>query len=200
MEWAERTRREVYDRGGDAWFFTLTMARRYKTAEAAYADLPRLFDNFRKIVQRKIKKWHYVAFVEGQPQRGYMPHLHVISIERMPERSKDLAVKAGFGYQTRRNLCPGETGDDPEHVTSNGAAAYVSKHSSKQTPCTPPNFRRVRTSQHFAKLPPRPKLLVKAADENVTDFLLRVESITGRSVDDLWADYEQTFDKPSKNQ
>lgn len=160
------------------YFWTLTIGSNIKTAAQAYAVLPRLWDTFRVTLKRLLdaQKWHYVAFVEGQPQRTFMPHFHIISMTKCPMRLKDLACKVGFGYMANE-----------QKITSMRAANYVAKYASKQGQEMPRSFRRVRASQGWAKLPPFEgvALMVKSRKENTLDFLLRVHSATGVFIDEL---------------
>lgn len=180
--WAWRTRIQVENNNGVAWFWTLTLRGKYRTPEQGFKALPRLWDNFRKIIQRHKGKFSYIAFVEGQPKRSYMPHFHLIVMAKAPKRLKDLAMQAGFGFEA-----------DEKRVNSGKAASYVSKYASKQSPVTPRNFRRVRASRDWAKLPKGEKqeYLVKSRKETIMDFLLRVEYVTGIDIDLLkerWLD------------
>src|SRR5574340_1236878 len=140
--WAWRCRLQVEKHGNTAWFWTLTLRGKYHTAEQGYKALPRLWDNIRKRVQRAERDWSYCAFVEGQPQRDYMPHFHAISLSKAPCRLKDLAMECGFGYQAKES-----------YINSAKAANYCAKYASKTNPATPKGFRRVRASRDWAKLP-----------------------------------------------
>lgn len=174
--WAWRCRIHVEAHDNQAWFWTLTLRGKCKTAEQGYAILPSLWDNLRKRVQRRVKTWSYCAFVEGQPKRGHMPHFHVISMVQSPKRLKDLAMECGFGYQAVEKT-----------ITSAKAANYCAKYASKTNPATPKGFRRVRASRDWAKLPDYEgdPLLVKAGDELLSDYLLRVHWVSGVVIDDL---------------
>jgi len=174
--WAWRCRLHVTQSGGEAFFWTLTLRGKYRTPALGYQSLPNLWDNLRKRIQRQQKSWSYCAFVEGQPQRDYMPHFHVISMSKAPCRIKDLAMECGFGHQAKESM-----------VTSGQAANYCAKYASKTNPATPKGFRRVRASQDWTKLPSfdGDPLLVKSRNELLSDFLLRVHWITGVPIDDL---------------
>jgi len=174
--WAWRCRLHVEKNGGEAYFWTLTLRGKYRTAAQGYAVLPSLWDNLRKRVQRQFKSWSYCAFVEGQPQRGDMPHFHVISLRKSPQRLKDLAMECGFGYQAKEKL-----------INSAKAANYCAKYASKVNPATPKGFRRVRASRDWTKLPDyeADPLIVLGKNEFLTDYLLRVNRITGVPMDDL---------------
>jgi len=133
-------------------------------------------------------KWEYCAFVEGQPERGHMPHFHIISTRKCPKRIKDVAVWNGFGHQAKQ-----------ERVNSGKAAAYVSKYASKQSPVTPAGFRRVRASRGWASLPEREPsaIYVQAAKESLQDYLTRVASETGIPLDvcvATWLSKETSYD------
>lgn len=180
--WAWRTRIQVESNQGVAYFWTLTLRAKYRTPEQGFKALPKLWDTFRKIIQRYTGRFTYIAFVEGQPKRSHMPHFHIIVMKKSPKRLKDLAMQAGFGfeaYETRMN--------------SGKAASYVSKYASKQSPVTPKNFRRVRASRDWAKLPDNGNdpYLVRSRKESMLEFLLRVEYVTGVDIEVLrqrWQD------------
>lgn len=187
--WAWRVNLHLSARHKPAWFWTLTLGRKYKTASDGFRALPGLWDRFRKYMQRlSTGRWEYVAFVEGQPQRGHMPHFHIISLTKEPKRLKDMAVWSGFGYQAKS-----------EKITGAKAAAYVAKYASKQSPLTPKGFRRVRASQGWTKLPPKDSdpLIVRANAESLQDYLERVASETSIPLDDVvsaWLSKETAYD------
>lgn len=174
--WAWRCRLQVASANVPYYFWTLTLRSKCRTAAQGYTILPHLWDNLRKRMQRDVRDWAYCAFVEGQPQRGHMPHFHVISGAPSPYRIKDLAHDCGFGHQATESV-----------VTSSQAANYCAKYASKTNPATPKNFRRVRASADWAKLPPMESdpYLVRASKEALSDYLLRVHWISGVPMDDL---------------
>lgn len=174
--WAWRCRLHVENSGGEAYFWTLTLRGKYHTPSQGYKALPHLWDNLRKRIQRQQARWSYCAFVEGQPQRDYMPHFHVISLSKAPVRLKDLAHECGFGYQASE-----------KYINSAAAANYCAKYASKTNPATPKGFRRVRASRDWAKLPEYEgdPLLVMAKSEFLSDYLIRVHSVTGVPLDEL---------------
>lgn len=170
------------------FFITFTMRGNVRSVRAAFDILPKLWDTFRKRMQRRYHHFDYVAFVEGQPQRGGMPHFHIISSRPLPVKKgkkteftkravHDFAVKIGFGHQA-----------DMKPVASKEAAYYVSKYASKQSDETPRGFRRVRTSRTWHKLPKDPDkaLLVKSRVESITDFIMRVADISHRAHEELY--------------
>jgi hypothetical protein len=165
------------------------MRSKYHTAYEAYMALPGLWDRLRKRLKRAgISTWSYCAFVEGQPKRGYMPHFHVISMQKSPLRLKDIAMHSGFGYEAKE-----------QQINGPKAASYCAKYASKQNPNTPKGFRRVRASRDWTKLPPRTvdPLLVKAKSETTSDYLIRVAECTGKPLQDLvdaWLDTGQFLD------
>lgn len=189
LHWSWRVRLHIGARHGPAYFWTLTMGRKYKTPQRAYADLPKLWDRFRKYIKRLYPgKWEYVAFVEGQPHRKDMPHFHIISLIKCPKRLKDVAVWSGFGYQASE-----------KRVTGDKAAWYVAKYASKQSPSCPAGFRRVRASVGWTKLPEKDgaSLIVQAGKESLQDYLLRVSAETKLPFDqivDTWLHKETAFD------
>lgn len=175
--WAWRARLHLEAHSATpAFFWTLTLRPSIKTPEAGYAALPKLWKHLHRAMDRAIGEWSYLAFVEGHPQRSWIPHFHLISMSRSPIRLKDLAMQAGFGYQATESL-----------VTSGQAGQYVAKYASKVNPAIPKGFRRVRCSQDWTKLPDfiGDPLLVKARSETTTHYLLRVNEVSGVPVDDL---------------
>jgi len=168
--WAWRVRLTINGSTQTWYFWTLTLRRKYHTAEAGYAALPRLWDNLRKSIQRKQQKFSYVAFVEGQPKRGDMPHFHVITNVKPWRRIKDIAMKAGFGYEAKSVV-----------VTGPKAGSYVAKYATKQNPHTPKGFRRVRASRDIAKLPDYEGvgIIPPSRDEKTWEYIDRVSDATG---------------------
>jgi len=170
-KYASITAYGVNQQGGKAYFWTLTMGRRIKSPRRAYELIPTMWDALRKSMQRKYKEWQYIAFVEGQPKRGNMPHFHIITMKPCPRgRLKDYAHSFGFGFQAKEEIVEGWE-----------AAGYVAKYATKQNPETPKGFRRVRKSQ---KWPVRSKvvhdsLIVRSVRERIEDYLQRVSRLTG---------------------
>jgi len=181
--WAWRCKLHIQEHGGRAYFWTLTLRGKFRTAGEGYLALPGLWDRLRKRLARAgVQGWSYCAFVEGQPGRGYMPHFHIISMIKCPIRLKDLAMASGFGFQA-----------DEQRINDKKAASYCAKYASKQNPHTPKNFRRVRASRDWAKLPDKdyPAIIVKSKAEGTVDYLLRVADLTGASLQDIadqWLD------------
>lgn len=176
--WAWRVRVHIQDSQGKAYFWTLTLGSRYTTPEQGFTALPKLWDTFRKMVQRAIPgKWQYCAVVEGQPKRSDMPHFHIISMTKAPARLKDMAVHAGFGHQAKEKTIDGAQ-----------AGYYVTKYSTKSSKAMPKKFRRVRVSQDWPKLPEYHGLpmIVKAKNEHTSAYIMRVSEITGVGLDVLW--------------
>ena len=182
QRWGMRTALFVDENGGQAYFWTLTLRGKYRSAADGYRALPKLWDTFRKLIQRQRKKWVYIAFVEGQPQRDYMPHFHIITIGKAHKRLKDLAMQAGFGYQASE-----------KQINGKRAASYVSKYASKGAANVPKSFRRVRTSRGFPDLTGGdfPGYIVKSKLETNGQYIIRVADLTGESADTLlekWLD------------
>lgn len=182
--WAERVRYGLSLRGyRDAYFWTLTLPPYVKTAEQGFLLLPDIWDRLRREVQRYHRAWDYAAFVELHPQRSQIPHFHIISLAVSPYRLKDLAAHCGFGYMAKQLPC-----------TSKMAAIYVTKYVSKQGFGMPRNFRRVRISRRWPKLPPPAydkAVYVQRASESVKAYVRRVAALTGVSYDALltaWLD------------
>lgn len=177
-KWAIRVRIHLELRDQTAYFWTVTLRGKFKTAEEGYEALPGLWDTFRKTIQRGLgKEWEYCAFVEGQPRRRGMPHFHIISMGKCPKRLKDVAMECGFGYQAKEEV-----------VNSIRAALYVTKYASKGDRRMPKNFRRCRACQTWSKLPParRQPLIVQAKDEQIQHYLVRVADISGKDLDSLY--------------
>lgn len=187
--WAWRAEIQVENDQYQYYMWTLTLGSNYSDIQRAYADLKKLWDRLRQAVTRYYKKkynwshftWTYLAFVEGQPKRNGMPHFHIITAIPAPERIKDFAVHCGFGHQA-----------DEHEINGKGAGAYVAKYASKGAEYIPKDFRRVRASQDWAKLPDfkADTLFVKSKTESITAYLIRVHEETGVSVDSLWLNWQ----------
>jgi len=171
---------------------TLTQSNKVKDPARAYKLLPAQWDVFRKLMQRANPDgWRYIAFVEGQPHRDYMPHFHIIaSSHPLPQTIKqsdktalaNVARRCGFGW-----VC------DYQVVTDKHAAAYVAKYASKVAPNMPKGFRRVRTSQGFADMPDaiQPSLILPMPNEKLAQYLIRAGDITGYDPDDLMLEIDK---------
>ena len=182
--WAWRVKLQLIEDDRQAFFWTLTLRGGYKHARDGYEFIPRGWDALRKYMQRTVDDWTYCAFVEGQANRGGMPHFHIISMAKSPYRLKDLAFHFQFGYQAK------EIG-----VNGLQAAQYVAKYASKGDSNMPRGFRRVRASRDWAKLPPMPHHphIVPARGESLIDYLLRVADVTGLPTDtvrDRWVSFD----------
>jgi len=186
-EWARIAKYGVDHIGETAWFWTLTMSRKVKTREKAFEIMPTLWNSLRMAVQRASGLWLYIAFVEGQPHRAYMPHFHVLGSVPSWRDFAEIAVAAGFGYQAKE-----------KPITSDGAAGYVSKYASKQGWDAPRGFRRVRASRKWPRPPdePKDKYLVRSNSETLYGFLERVANTTHRDVGELYEDYRLTIGDP----
>jgi hypothetical protein len=164
--WAERIRYAIALWGGPTYFWTLTLPGWVDDPAKGYKLIPRRWPTLAQAVRRKTGEFDYAAFVEAHPHRMDIPHFHVISLQKAPTRLKDMAVHAGFGHQAKEVL-----------ITGKHAASYVTKYASKQGRSMPKGFRRVRTSQHFPKLPePCCDLAVypMAKGESVRHYLARI--------------------------
>lgn len=126
----------------EPWFWTITLPAWVPDARTGYRLLPKRWDALRKALQRANPHFLYAAFVEGQPQRGDMPHFHIITFSPSPGRFKDMVVHAGFGHQAKEL-----------EITGRMAVSYVTKYASKQGQGMPRNFRRVRISRAWPALP-----------------------------------------------
>lgn len=185
-KWAAIARHGIKIEARPAYFWTLTMGRKIKKAKYAYAKLPKMFDALRKAMQRRYGKWLYIAFVEGQPKRGNMPHFHIITFEKSPtKRLKDFVTKFGFGFSATQT-----------EITGRKAAGYVAKYATKQNPDTPKGFRRVRAARQWPKRPKRAKfdeLIVMSKKENLTEYFTRVARLTGLSYERVMSEYYTTL-------
>lgn len=164
--WGTRVRYGLALHGGPSYHWTLTLPGKIKTSRFAFLVLPNLWDNLRKGLQRDIGKWDYAAFVEIHPHRAGIAHFHIITFTKSPERLKDRAHHAGFGYMATEQLIEGWK-----------AAYYVSKYTSKQGKEMPKGFRRVRLSQRWPTLPDafyEVPLLPLRPKETLSAYLQRV--------------------------
>jgi len=180
--WGTRVRYGMALHGGPSYHWTLTLPGKIKTSRFAFLVLPHLWDNLRKGLQRDVGKWDYAAFVEIHPQRTGIAHFHIVTFTKSPDRLKDRAHHAGFGYMATEDLIEGWR-----------AAYYVSKYTSKQGTEMPKGFRRVRLSQCWPKLPEplyEIALLPMRAKETFGNYLVRVNLATGIETIDLLARWE----------
>jgi len=186
-KWSWRARLHIQTTESDAYAWHFTLPSYVKTAYQGFLLLPDVWDRLRRIVRKVGPGWQYLAFVECHPKRARIPHFHCISMLECPRLGthvrdpiKDLAVLSGFGYIALE-----------EPVTSFKAAGYVAKYASKHDPAMPRNFRRVRASQGWTKLPERElhAYLVKARSESVSEFVLRVADETATLADTIYSRY-----------
>lgn len=186
------------DPNPEMWFLTLTLGSFYRSATQGFEALPGLWDTTRKNFQRTYGDWMYMAFVEGQPQRGNMPHFHILTDHEPP------AKRGRKGYVTKHNLHDWAVafgwGFECDLVLVNGddAAGYVAKYASKQSSSTPKRFRRVRCSRNWPQLPKDPNYayLVPSKNEDIANFIDRVSSIVDVPQEILyrrWADGQIEF-------
>ena len=183
--WGWRAQIHIDNATHTYWCWTFTLGSKYKTRKQGYESLKRLWDNLRTVIRRNYSKspsgatikWTYLAFVEEQPKKRKMPHFHILTNIPSPYRIKDWAVFLGFGFEAYE-----------DEVVGKQAARYVSKYVSKGGTDMPRGFRRVRSSQNWAKLPPfiGDRLIVKRNSESITDYLLRVADTTDTEIQDLW--------------
>lgn len=196
-EWAQEARFAVaYGQAGrlPVIFLTLTLGSKYKSTRDGYKALPRLWDNFRKTIQRYYGRFDYLAVVEEQPKKRKMPHFHVLAFCRIPpgysrrkdpnKWIKDFGVKMGFGHQCTQ-----------QEVTDWLAAIYIAKYLGKDGQGMPKGFRRVRVSRYFPRRPQQPKqpYFVRSIGELLQDYLMRVQDVTGLDLDDLLHAYQDTY-------
>jgi len=172
----------------ELWFLTLTLGNGVRSALKGFSLLPGLWDTTRKAYQRYYSGFSYVAFVEGQPHRGHMPHFHILTTEQPPTRRgrkgyvtqhgvHSWAHSLGWGFEAKLLI-----------VSSAEASAYVAKYASKQSPLTPKGFRRVRCSNSWPKVEEKsgPQWIVPAKNEDVAAFINRVNEITNIPAEQLW--------------
>jgi len=168
----------------EPWFWTLTLPPWILDSKTGYKVLPDRWDRFRRELQRGNRDFCYAAFVEAHPHRSFIPHFHIITFQPSPRRLKDLAVYCGFGHQAKELEINGKI-----------AANYVSKYASKGSDSIPRNFRRVRISRQWPKLPlPEYPIQVYPVGRNeaLAEYLRRMSVALGRSVDllrDSWLDH-----------
>ena len=195
--WAKRARKQLFNgRDGKStryFFITLTLGSKIRTVDKGFESIPGLWDRLRKNMQRAYPdSWDYLAFVEGQPDRGGMPHFHVLSSQaptaKVGKRGwitkhnmHDWAYALGWGFEA-----------DLSQVMGDRAASYVAKYASKQHPATPKGFRRVRPSQGWAKdtTPQAIHLIVPRRGESLVDYINRVAYETGLPQEDLIAHWQ----------
>jgi len=196
-KWAKRAELGLkaigIDQNVEGWFLTLTLGSNFRSVTDGFTAIPRLWDATRKAYQRYYGGFLYMACVEGQENRGGMPHFHILTdVEPPTKRGRrgyvtkrgvhDFAVALGWGYMAELEL-----------VNSAQAAVYISKYSSKGDPFMPKNFRRIRVSHTWPELPDLggQKMLVLARDEDVPHFILRVSDYTGVSPETIYKEYSQ---------
>lgn len=176
--WSERVRFGIeLWKPRTAYFWTLTLPAWVHYPKTGFRILPGLWANLRQSIRRDLGEWPYVAFVECHPHRALIPHFHIVSLRWEPRRLKDLAVHSGFGYEAKSF-----------QITSKGAAIYVSKYCSKQGYAMPKNFRRVRASYDWPKLPDPgygKRVLYRKPRESVKAYVRRVAIETGEDYNSL---------------
>lgn len=194
--WARRVllhlRKTTADDGMQWYMLTVTLGSAELDVSRAYQKLKKLWNRLRMSITRQVKiKWQYCAFVEGQPHRQSMPHLHVILNLIPPDcygkKGKvtqhavhNFAHALGWGFEANFQA-----------VTDDRASFYVAKYVSKGSRAIPRGFRRVRVSRQWATVPrdPLKKLIVRAYGETLDCYLLRVENLTNTDIQDLLAEY-----------
>lgn len=178
--WSKRAYLHIKEHGGEAYVWHLTLRPTVETAYQGYLVIKVTWDTLRKAVQRHEGKFSYLACVEAHPKRQKIPHFHVIVMAPAHRRINDLAYYAGFGYKALE-----------EKVHSSRAAGYITKYASKYDPSIPKYFRRVRTSQDWEKLPTYEgdPLLVKSANETLSEFIIRCAMLINEHPDTLLRRY-----------
>ena len=182
FRWGQRVRYGIALWPGDAYHVTLTLPGRVKSSAFGFLVLKRAWKNYHQAMRRTVRHFDYAAFVELHPKRLGIAHFHIISLQECPERVKDFAHHAGFGYEATEDL-----------VESWKAAYYVSKYTSKQGDAMPKGFRRVRLCQRWPKLPdPLYEIPVYPPhkDEGYGDYISRIHRKTGVPPGDLMARWE----------
>jgi hypothetical protein len=169
-----------------AWFWTLTLPGWVPDAKTGYKVLPARWKSLRQTLRRANNEFQYAAFVEAHPHRAFIPHFHIITLHKAPERFKDMAVHAGFGHQAKELEINGKM-----------AVNYVCKYASKGQGTFPRNFRRVRISQAWPELPtPVYEYQVYPIDrgEALSRYFQRMSATLGYPVDllrDRWLDHSR---------
>ena len=182
--WAQRVRYGIALRlDHEPWFWTITLPGWVPDAKTGYKILPARWQSLRHTLQRQNRDFLYAAFVEAHPNRAFIPHLHIITFDPSPDRLKDMVVHAGFGHQAKEL-----------EITSRIAVNYVTKYVSKQGVEMPRNFRRVRISHSWPRLPPplyEHTVYPVESREALTAYLRRMSTTLGTSVAllrDRWLD------------
>lgn len=176
----------------------------------AYTLLPKQWDRLRNTIRNVYKaRWQYFCVVEGQTQRGNMPHFHVISnlptpkyfTWRIGKRGKplvsdirDVAVHCGFGVQAHEKFIDTTRSEEiVRYATKLGR--YLTK---EQIDFDPPKyFRRLRASQKWPKLPPgeQKMLIMRGKEEALPEYVLRVSMQTGLSLRLIWQRYREGIER-----
>jgi len=177
--WAQRVRYGMALWPGSAYHLTLTLPGRVRTPAFGFLVLKSAWKNYRQNMLRSLGEFDYAAFVELHPQRLGIAHFHIIALQKCPERVKDFAHHAGFGYEATE-----------DGVAGWKAAYYVSKYTSKQGADMPKGFRRVRTCRRWPKLPDalyEIAVYPPAKGEEIDRYISRIHRITGAEIPDLLA-------------
>lgn len=186
-----------------SYMWTLTLGSSYMDRRKGFAALPKLWDTFRKGVQRAIQpdKWQYFTVVEGQPKRDSMPHFHIVTPilfpvptkrKKLESMIKDYAVQCGFGYQAHQRKVSGAEG-----------ARYVAKYLAKGGGTFPKGARRIRISREWPKsvaesAPLAADLIVWQRGEHLQDYLIRAANeldLPLQLLADRYIKARQTFSK-----
>jgi len=180
--WGLRVRYGMALWPGECFHVTLTLPGQVKTPAFGFFVLKRAWDNYRKAMQRTVRKFDYAAFVELHPKRLGIAHFHIIALQGCPERINDFAHHAGFGFKATQ---------DP--VEGWKAAWYVAKYTSKQGDQMPKGFRRVRLSRRWPKLPDPiydVPIYPPAKNEELDRYIQRIHRKTGVGIPDLQARWQ----------
>jgi hypothetical protein len=199
-KWAIRAKKQLWSgengRLTTYWFLTLTLGGAYHTAQEGFKAIPKLWNTTRMQFQRKCSEgWEYLAFVEGQPERGHMPHFHVLTSDPPPaplgkrgqitqHNLHNWAYAIGWGYQIKL-----------EPIRGAKAASYVAKYATKQSPVTPKGFRRVRASQGWYKEPENDLYALKVPfkGEDIAHFIDRISEETGVPHEELFKAWSELW-------
>lgn len=172
LHWAERVRYGIaLWRPNPAYFWTLTLPGWVMEPTKGYRELPKRFKGFRQSLTRAMGAWYYVAFVEEHPHRNFIPHFHIISLQKSPGRINDLANHSGFGYKASES-----------EINGPKAAWYVSKYTTKQGYRMPRGFRRVRACQAWPVLPSpiyETTVFPMYSNETTEAYIARVSMLVG---------------------
>lgn len=191
------------------WFYTITCRGRHLSRQDALDGYLTWTNNFltafRAITKRRKFIWSYVQVTELQ-KRGH-PHSHILSTAPPPDVYESISRKWEIGADGKRRYLKvsklqsrwfdeimrssglGEQYDISLVNTAEGASRYVAKYLFKDTIFTstwPKNWKRIRYSQNFPKLPDRNNHAFVLLSETDWYNLSRVASVVRTPDDETW--------------